>query len=54
MGTNYSQETAQSIIEQYKFRVEALSNKIEFLQAQLEVSKQIFKDRIKWKKQKQN
>jgi|TARA_R110000772_G_scaffold166918_2_gene278584 hypothetical protein len=46
MGTNYSQETAQSIIEQYKFRVEALSNKIEFLQAQIEISKQIFKDRI--------
>ena len=42
MGTSYSQETAQTIIEQYKFRVEALSNKIEELQAQIEVS-QIFK-----------
>ena len=38
MATNYSQETAQSIIEQYKFRVEALSNKIEELKAQIEVS----------------
>jgi phosphopantetheine adenylyltransferase len=42
MGTSYSQETAQSIIEQYKFRVEALSNRIEELQAQIEVS-QIYK-----------
>jgi len=38
MGTNYSQETAQSIIEQYRFRVEALSNKIEELKAKIEVS----------------
>ena len=42
MGTNYSQETDQSIIEQYKFRVEALSNKIEELKAKIEVT-QIFK-----------
>jgi phosphopantetheine adenylyltransferase len=42
MGTSYSQETAQTIIEQYKFRVEALSNKIEELQAKIEVT-QIFK-----------
>ena len=38
MATSYSQETAQSIIEHYKFRVEALSNKIEELQAKIEVS----------------
>jgi|TARA_B110000259_G_C13853463_1_gene337803 phosphopantetheine adenylyltransferase len=42
MGTSYSQETAQTIIEQYKFRVEALSNKIEELKAKIEVT-QIFK-----------
>ncbi len=42
MGTSYSQETAQNIIEEYKFRVEALSNKIEELQAKIEVS-QIYK-----------
>ena len=54
MGTNYSQETAQSIIEQYKFRVEALSNKIEFLQAQIEISKQIFKDRINGQRKTSN
>ena len=38
MGTNYSQETAQTIIEHYRFRVEALSNKIAELQAIIEVS----------------
>ena len=38
MGTSYSQETAQTIIEQYKFRVEALSNKIEELKAKIEVT----------------
>ncbi len=38
MATSYSQETAQDIIKQYRFRVEALSNKIEELQAKIEVS----------------
>jgi hypothetical protein len=47
MSTNYSQETAGTIIQNYKFRVEALSNKIEELKAQLEVS-QIFKQETKW------
>jgi hypothetical protein len=45
VGINFSQETARSVIEQYEFRVGALLKKIEFLEAQLEVSKQIFKNR---------
>ena len=45
MGINYSTETSKSIIEEYEFRIKALLKKIEFLEAQLEVSKQIFKDR---------
>lgn len=45
VGINFSQETARSVIEQYEFRVDALQKKIDFLEAQLEVSKQIFKDR---------
>lgn len=45
MGINYSKETSKSIIEEYEFRIKALLRKIEFLEAQIEVSKQIFKDR---------
>ena len=45
MGINYSKETSKSIIEEYEFRINALLKKIEFLEAQIEVSKQIFKDR---------
>ena len=43
MGINYSKETSKSIIEEYEFRINALLKKIEFLEAQIEVSKQIFK-----------
>ena len=42
MATNYSQDSASDLIQQYQFRVEALSSKIEELQAQIEVS-QLFK-----------
>ena len=45
MGINYSTETSKSIIQEYEFRINALLKKIELLEAQLEVSKQIFKDR---------
>ncbi len=45
MGINYSTETANSVIEQNEFRIYALQKKIEFLEAQIEVSKQIFKYR---------
>ena len=31
------------LIEEYEFKIEALLKKIEFLEAKLEVSKQIFK-----------
>ena len=43
MGVNYSQETTKSVVEQYEFRIDALLKRIEFLEAQIEVSKQIFK-----------
>ena len=42
MATNYSQDSASDLIQQYQFRVEALSRKIEELQAKIEVS-QLFK-----------
>ena len=42
MATNYSQDGASDLIQQYQFRVEALTSKIEELQAKIEVS-QIFK-----------
>ena len=42
MATNYSQDSASDLIQQYQFRVEALSSKIEELQAKIEVS-QLFK-----------
>lgn len=45
MGINYSTETSKSIIQEYEFRINALLKKIEFLEAKLEISKQIFKDR---------
>ena len=45
MGVNYSQETTKSVVEQYEFRIDALLKRIEFLEAQIEVSKQIFKYR---------
>ena len=38
---NFSQETTSSLTEQYEFRIKALLKKIEFLEAQLEVSNQI-------------
>ena len=37
MGINYSTETSKSIIEEYEFRINALLEKINFLEAQLEV-----------------
>ena len=42
MGTNFSQETAQTKFDEYTYRIEALCNRIEELKAQIEVS-QIFK-----------
>ena len=45
MGVNYSQETTKSVVEQYEFRIDALLKKIEFLEAQIEVSKEFFKYR---------
>jgi hypothetical protein len=45
VGINFSQETSKSIIEEYEYRIQALLKKIEFLEAQLEVSKEIFKNR---------
>jgi len=45
MGINYSTETSKTIIEEYEFRIEALLKKIEFLEAQIEVSKEFFKYR---------
>jgi len=45
MGINYSTETSKSIIEEYEFRIQALLKKIEFLEAQIEVSKEFFKNR---------
>ena len=42
MATNYSQDGASDLIQQYQFRVEALTSKIEELQAKIEVS-QIFR-----------
>ena len=42
MVTNYSSETSKSIITEYEYRVKALLEKIDFLEAQLEVvNKQI-------------
>jgi hypothetical protein len=41
MGTNFSQETAQTKFDEYTYRIEALCNKIEELKAKIEVS-QIF------------
>tara|TARA_R110002049_G_scaffold79824_1_gene203117 strand:+ start:2189 stop:2305 length:117 start_codon:yes stop_codon:yes gene_type:complete len=32
------------LIEEYEFKIEALLKKIEFLEVQLEVARQIFKD----------
>tara|TARA_R110000851_G_scaffold187470_2_gene337346 strand:+ start:44 stop:175 length:132 start_codon:yes stop_codon:yes gene_type:complete len=43
MGTNYSAETSKSIITEYEFRVKALLEKIEFLEAQIELSTSIYK-----------
>ena len=40
MGINYSQQTTNSVVDQYEFRIDALLKKIEFLEAQLEVSNQ--------------
>ena len=45
VGINFSQKTTHSVVEQYEFRIEALLKKIEFLEAQIEVSKAIFKYR---------
>jgi hypothetical protein len=45
MGVNYSQETTKSVVEQYEFRIDALLKRIEFLEAQIEVSKEFFKYR---------
>jgi len=45
MGINYSTETSKTIIEEYEFRIKALLKKIEFLEAQIEVSKEFFKYR---------
>jgi len=45
MGINYSTQTSKSIIEEYEFRIKALLKKIEFLEAQIEVSKEFFKYR---------
>ena len=39
MRTNYSKETNDTVLISYEFRIEALLNKINFLEAQLEVSK---------------
>jgi hypothetical protein len=45
VGINFSQETTSSTVQQYEFRIEALLKKIEFLEAQIEVSKEFFKYR---------
>tara|TARA_R100001198_G_scaffold91440_1_gene69682 strand:+ start:136 stop:273 length:138 start_codon:yes stop_codon:yes gene_type:complete len=45
MGINYSQQTTNSVVDQYEFRIDALLKKIEFLEAQIEVSKEFFKYR---------
>ena len=45
MGINYSQQTTNSVVEQYEFRIDALLKRIEFLEAQIEVSKEFFKYR---------
>ena len=45
MGVNYSQETTKSVVEQYDFSIDALLKRIEFLEAQIEVSKEFFKYR---------
>tara|TARA_R110002167_G_scaffold351211_1_gene563601 strand:- start:863 stop:1000 length:138 start_codon:yes stop_codon:yes gene_type:complete len=37
MGINFSSDTSKAIIEEYEYRIEALLNKIIFLEAQLEV-----------------
>jgi hypothetical protein len=37
MNTNYSHQTKDTVILEYKYKVEALTNKIRFLEAQLEV-----------------
>jgi hypothetical protein len=42
MTNNFSQQTSNTLIQEYQFRVEALSKRIEQLQAQIEVS-QIYK-----------
>tara|TARA_R110000803_G_scaffold154013_3_gene218832 strand:- start:273 stop:410 length:138 start_codon:yes stop_codon:yes gene_type:complete len=39
MRTNQSHQTKDSLLEEYKYRIEALLNKVNFLEAQLEVSK---------------
>ena len=38
MRTNYSQQTKDTLIEEYEYRIEALQIKIEFLKAQLEIN----------------
>jgi hypothetical protein len=43
VGINFSQQTTNSVVEQYEFRIDALLKKIEFLEAQIEVSKEFFK-----------
>ena len=38
MGTNFSEQTTNELLNQYEFRVEALQNKIEELKALLEIN----------------
>jgi hypothetical protein len=37
MGINFSSDTSKAIIQEYEYRIEALLNKITFLEAKLEV-----------------
>ena len=37
MGINFSSDTSKAIIEEYEYRIEALLNKITFLEAKLEI-----------------
>lgn len=41
--THYSHQGKDQLIQQYKYRVEALINKIKFLEAQLEVYSNTYK-----------